>query len=366
MVSRSLGWEGRDVQADPGVTVSLRKKLLLAACGTLSAALLLQGSGRLLVLLADAGALGRPLLGSLLPLAAGILLLGGVLIWAGVHFFTRPLKQLAATLAEMARTGRLRGDFPGTAGGREVRLIEETLRHLVSSLEESQRARERSYVEAVGAVVTAADARDHETTGHSFRVAHYAIALARAMGLQGGELKAIEWGALLHDVGKMVVPDDILRKVGPLTEDEWHIMRQHPNWGYDMLSEVGFLQQPALDIVYSHHERWDGGGYPRGLAGEEIPIAARIFAVVDTYDAITSDRPYRRAHSHQAAMSELQRVVGQQLDPQVVTIFRQIPEVELRRVRELCKRIHPGLTLPSDLLRTLNNDDRLGEAAASR
>ncbi|HYH44437.1 MAG TPA: hypothetical protein VEG34_02035, partial [Thermoanaerobaculia bacterium] len=172
--------------------MSVRKKLLLAACGTLSAALLLQGSGRLLVLLADAGALGRPLLGSLLPLAAGTLLLGGVGIWAGVHLFTRPLKQLAATLAEMARTGQLRGDFPSTAGGREVRLIEETLRHLVSSLEESQRARERSYVEAVGAVVTAADARDHETTGHSFRVAHYAIALARAMGLQGGELKAIE------------------------------------------------------------------------------------------------------------------------------------------------------------------------------
>ncbi len=361
-----MGWEGRAGGADPGVTVlSLRKKVLLVACGTLSAALLLQGSGRLLALLADADTLGRPLLWSLLPLAAGTLLLGGVGIWAGVHLFTRPLKQLAAALSEMARTGRLHGDFPSTAGGREVRLIEETLRHLVTSLEESQRARERSYVEAVGAVVTAADARDHETTGHSFRVAHYAIALGRAMGLQGGELKAIEWGALLHDVGKMVVPDDILRKVGPLTEDEWHIMRQHPNWGYDMLAEVAFLQQPALDIVYSHHERWDGGGYPRGLAGEEIPLAARIFAVVDTYDAITSDRPYRRAHSHQAAMAELYRVAGQQLDPQVVTVFRQIPEVDLRRVREICRRIHPGLTLPSDLLRSLSGESgRLDEAAS--
>ena len=345
------------------MALSLRKKLLLVGCGLLSSVLLLQGIGRLLVLLVDAGPLAEPLLASLVPLAAGTTLLAGVGIWAAVYLFTRPLKKLAATLAEMARTGRLHSDFPTTAGGREVRLIEETLRHLVTSLEESQRARERSYVEAVGAVVTAADARDHETTGHSFRVAHYAIALARAMGLQGGELKAIEWGALLHDVGKMVVPDEILRKVGPLTEDEWHIMRQHPNWGYDMLAEVGFLQQPALDIVYSHHERWDGGGYPRGLTGDEIPLAARIFAVVDTYDAITSDRPYRRAHSHQAAMVELQRVAGQQLDPQAVAVFRQIPEVELRRVRELCKRIHPGLTLPSDLLRSLGE---AGDAAAAR
>jgi putative nucleotidyltransferase with HDIG domain len=362
--SRSSIWDGREILAFPGVTaLSVRKKLLLAACGLLSTALLLRGIGSLLVLLVDAGPLARPLLGSLVPLAAGTALLAGIGVWAAVYLFTRPLKQLAAALAEMARTGRLHGDFPTTSGGREVRLIEETLRHLVTSLEESQRARERSYVEAVGAVVTAADARDHETTGHSFRVAHYAIALARAMGLQGGELKAIEWGALLHDVGKMVVPDEILRKVGPLTEDEWHIMRQHPSWGYDMLAEVGFLQQPALDIVYSHHERWDGGGYPRGLAREEIPLAARIFAVVDTYDAITSDRPYRRAHSHQAAMAELQRVAGQQLDPMAVAAFRQIPEVELRRVRELCKRIHPGLTLPSDLLRTLDNGT---EEAASR
>jgi putative nucleotidyltransferase with HDIG domain len=334
--------------------LNLRRKLLLAALGLAAAVLHLEGFWRLYGVLERAGPLARPLLASLLPLAAGGLLLAGLVIWGALHRFTRPLRRLAVSLSEMATTGRLQADFPSPGGGREMRLIEDTLRHLVASLEESQRARERSYVEAVGAVVTAADARDHETTGHSFRVAHYAVTLARAMGLKGEQLKAIEWGALLHDVGKMVVPDDILRKVGPLTEDEWHIMRQHPNWGYDMLAEVGFLQQPALDIVYSHHERWDGGGYPRGLTGEEIPLAARIFAVVDTYDAITSDRPYRRAHSHQAAMNELQRVASQQLDPQVVTAFRQIPEVELRRVREICRRIHPGLTLPSELVRSLS------------
>jgi putative nucleotidyltransferase with HDIG domain len=273
--------------------------------------------------------------------------------WLGVRRITLPLRRLAATMSEMARTGELVSDFPSAGGDREVQLIENTFRQLLISLDESQRARERSYVEAVGAVVTAADARDHETTGHSFRVAHYAVALARNMGLKGAQLKAIEWGALLHDVGKMVVPDDILRKSGPLTDDEWHIMRQHPNWGFDMLAEVGFLQQPALEIVYSHHERWDGQGYPRGLSAENIPLAARIFAAVDTYDAITSDRPYRRAHSHQAAVHELHRVAGQQLDPRVVEAFSRIPEVELRRLRELCKRFHPGLALPSDLFVSL-------------
>ncbi|MEA2693006.1 MAG: hypothetical protein QOJ16_2393, partial [Acidobacteriota bacterium] len=289
--------------------------------------------------------IGRDLL--LIGLVAFVLAF--VFAWLGARRITLPLRRLSATMSHIARTGELQSDFPSAGGDREVQLIENTFRQLLVSVEESQRARERSYVEAVGAVVTAADARDHETTGHSFRVAHYAVALARNMGVNGEQLKAIEWGALLHDVGKMVVPDDILRKSGPLTDDEWHIMRQHPNWGFDMLAEVGFLQKPALEIVYSHHERWDGKGYPRGLAGEDIPLAARIFAAVDAYDAITSDRPYRRAHSHQAAIAELQRVSGQQLDPRVVVAFSRIPEVDLRRLRELCKRFHPGLSLPSDL-----------------
>jgi putative nucleotidyltransferase with HDIG domain len=282
-------------------------------------------------------------------LAIGVIagILSFVFAWLGARRITLPLRKLSATMSDMARRGKLESDFPSAGGDREVQLIENTFRQLVISLEESQRARERSYVEAVGAVVTAMDARDHETTGHSFRVAQYAVALARAMGLRGESLQAFEWGALLHDVGKMVVPDDILRKVGPLTDDEWHIMRQHPTWGFDMLAEVGFLQQPALEIVYSHHERWDGRGYPRGLAAESIPLPARIFAVVDTYDAITSDRPYRRAHSHHAAIAEVRRVAGQQLDPQVVDAFSAIPEVELRRLRELCKRAHPGLALPA-------------------
>lgn len=290
--------------------------------------------------------------------SAGILAAVGA--WWVVRRITLPLQRLAETMSRMARSGELQSDFPSAGGGSEVRLIEETFRSLAVSLEESRNARERSYVEAVGAIVTAADARDHETTGHSFRVALYALALGKAMDIHGEALKAIEWGALLHDVGKMVVPDEILRKVGPLTEEEWHIMKQHPTWGFDMLAEVSFLQPASLEIIYSHHERWDGCGYPRGIAGEAIPLAARIFSVVDTYDAITSDRPYRRARPHQVAVAELQRVAGQQLDPRAVEAFRQVPEVELRRLRELCKRAHPGLSLPADLL------DSLAEPEAER
>lgn len=289
--------------------------------------------------------------------------LSAVLAWFVVWRIHLPLRRLAATMSSMERSGELQSGFPESRGGTEVRLIEETFRGLVVSLEESQRARERSYVEAVGAIVTAADARDQETTGHSFRVALYAVELARGLGVSGAELKAIEWGALLHDVGKMVVPDDILRKGSPLDEDEWLIMKQHPSWGYEMLAEVSFLQPASLDLIYSHHERWDGKGYPRGLAGREIPLGARIFAVVDTYDAITSDRPYRRACPHSTAMAEVLRVAGQQLDPEVVAAFREIPEVELRRLRQLCRRVHPGLRLPADLLDRLTMPEALSRSA---
>jgi putative nucleotidyltransferase with HDIG domain len=338
--------------------VDLRKKVFLytaivAAVVSLIAVLLVQQ----LVSTAGDAQLARQIGWDLLAIALSAGTLAAAAAWLVVRRVTLPLQRLARTMSRMASSGQMLSDFESAGGGPEVKLIEETFRGLMGSLEESRQARERSYVEAVGAVVTAADARDQETTGHSFRVALYAVTLAKAMGFQGDDLKAIEWGALLHDVGKMVVPDHILRKVGPLTEDEWLIMRQHPGWGYDMLAEVRFLQVASLDIIYSHHERWDGLGYPRGLAGEEIPIGARIFAVVDTYDAMTSDRPYRRARSHQQAMAELEQVAGAQLDPHVVTAFRRLPEVELRRLRSVCKRVHPGLSLPADLLDTLRDPE---------
>ena len=274
------------------------------------------------------------------------------LLWLGSRRHERALGELTDAMAKTASTGELdRGlleDRPMRWVSSEVDALRAAFSSLMITLEESLRDRERSYVEAVGAVVAAIDARDHETTGHSFRVAHYALALARALDVDGDRLRAIEWGSLLHDVGKIAVPDAILRKTGRLTEEEWHVMRQHPNWGFEMLADVKFLD-PALEIVYSHHERWDGGGYPRGLAREGIPLAARIFAVVDTYDSITSDRPYRRARSHGEAVTELCRVAGTQLDPEVVEAFLRLPEVVLRRLRERSERLDLKVRIPDAL-----------------
>lgn len=277
------------------------------------------------------------------------LLLAAPFLWLGSRRFHRALGDLTEVMATTATTGRLTGESLGGSAGRwagpEVEELRAAFGSLMKTVEESFRDRERSYVEAVGAVVAAVDARDHETTGHSFRVADYALVLGRALGLEADQVRALEWGALLHDVGKIAVPDAILRKSGRLTEEEWHVMRQHPSWGFEMLADVKFLE-PALEVVYSHHERWDGGGYPRGLQGAEIPLAARIFAVADTYDSITSDRPYRRARGHSEAVTELCRVAGTQLDPAVVEAFIRISEVDLRRLRERSGRLVPRARLP--------------------
>lgn len=289
-------------------------------------------------------------------------LVGGfafAIAWLALREVASLVRQLAEATAEMATNGRLWRDFSSGRSLPEIRILQSAFHHLMSSVEASQRERERSYVEAIGAVVAAVDARDHEISGHSFRVAHYSVALARAMGIAETEtLRAIEWGSLLHDVGKLAIPDAILRKSGPLTDDEWAIMRQHAAWGYEILAEVKFLK-PALAIVYSHHERWDGTGYPRCLSGETIPLTARIFAVVDSYDAITSDRPYRRARGNAAALAELRRVAGSQLDPEVVAAFLTISEVELRRLRDLCSTTELTVPMPLGLpLGRLDDHDR--------
>jgi putative nucleotidyltransferase with HDIG domain len=181
-------------------------------------------------------------------------------------------------------------------------------------------------------VLAAAHARDRETLAHSLRVARYAVALARRLEVDAHLVAAIEWGALLHDVGKVGVPAEILHKAGPLSAEEEAVMRRHPLHGYRLLRDLVFLG-PALDVVLSHHERWDGAGYPNGLGGDEIPLAARIFAVADTYDAIISDRPYRPARPHAAAVAELARVAGSQLDPRLVDAFLAIPEPRLAALR---------------------------------
>ena len=306
------------------------------------------GAERLFLSRMSSGLFPAGLTGQVMLVGAAGILVALPLLWWGGHRLNRSLSDLSDVMAETAATGRLENE-PAIEddlwASPEVKRLKGSFRSLMRTVEMSLRDRERSYVEAVGAVVAAIDARDHETTGHSFRVAHYALALARQLGIEDERLRAIEWGALLHDVGKIAIPDAILRKTGRLTEEEWHVMRQHPNWGFEMLADVKFLG-PALEIVYSHHERWDGGGYPRGLEREEIPLTARIFAVVDTYDSITSDRPYRRARSHAEAITELCRVAGTQLDPDVVEAFIRLPEVMLRSLRERSERLDLKVRIP--------------------
>ncbi len=167
------------------------------------------------------------------------------------------------------------------------------------------------------------DRRDKETEGHSERVTDLAVRLAQSIGMNEEELLYIKWGARLHDIGKMGVPDRILLKPGALTEEEWSIMRMHPGIAHEILSPITFLR-PALDIPYCHHEKWDGTGYPRGLKGDEIPLAARLFAVIDVYDALRSDRPYRKGWPETRVRKYLQEQAGTHFDPRAVRAFLRI------------------------------------------
>ncbi len=174
---------------------------------------------------------------------------------------------------------------------------------------------------AVRVLTAAAAARDRGTDAHSQRIVQLAEATTRQLGGSEEEQHLIRLAALLHDIGKIGIPDAILHKPGPLTAEEWTIMRRHPEIGRQILEEAGGIFRPLATIVAAHHERWDGKGYPIGLVGEEIPLAARILSVVDSYDAMTSHRPYRTPFSPREARAELQRGVGDQYDPCVVEAF---------------------------------------------
>jgi response regulator RpfG family c-di-GMP phosphodiesterase len=171
----------------------------------------------------------------------------------------------------------------------------------------------------------AMDLRDRETEGHALRVTDLTIQLARMAGIDEDEILHIRRGSLLHDMGKLGIPDSILHKPGPLNEEEWELMRKHPVFAYEMIAPINYLKK-AIDIPYCHHERWDGSGYPRGLKGEEIPLVARIFAVADVYDALTSDRPYRSAWSKEKALEYISSLRSIQFDPQVVDSFFELIE----------------------------------------
>jgi response regulator RpfG family c-di-GMP phosphodiesterase len=182
-------------------------------------------------------------------------------------------------------------------------------------------------------LVSALDMRDSETQWHSRRVGRYARRLAEEYGITGRDLDDIERGATLHDIGKIGVRDAVLLKPGPLDEGEWAEMRRHPALGYDILKGIGFLEKARL-IPLHHQERFDGSGYPQGLKGAEICVGARIFAVVDTYDAITSDRPYRKCRTYEVARGEIVKFAGTQFDPDVVQAWLRIPQAEWDAIRE--------------------------------
>ena len=183
---------------------------------------------------------------------------------------------------------------------------------------------ERSYDTTLEAMGDALDLRDAETEGHSKRVTAYTIALAQAMGLGTDELRVIARGAFLHDLGKIAIPDSILLKPGKLDAEETEIMRRHCERGYEMVRKIPFLRE-ASEIVYSHQESFNGSGYPRGLRGVDIPLGARIFAIADTLDAITSDRPYRAGRSFAEARAEIEGCSGRQFDPVIVEVFLRMP-----------------------------------------
>jgi HD-GYP domain-containing protein (c-di-GMP phosphodiesterase class II) len=200
---------------------------------------------------------------------------------------------------------------------------------LFTALEQANEDLKRAYDATIQGWAKALELRDQETEGHSQRVVALTLAVAARFGFAGKPLRDIRRGVLLHDIGKMAIPDEILKKPGPLNDAEWEIMRQHPTNAYNMLRDIDYLEQ-ALLIPHYHHERWDGSGYPEGLLGEAIPLKARIFAVVDVWDALNSNRPYRNAWPRPAVIQYLQNQSGKEFDPRVVDVFLEIIEQELR------------------------------------
>jgi response regulator RpfG family c-di-GMP phosphodiesterase len=208
------------------------------------------------------------------------------------------------------------------------RRVGEATRDLAATLRELEETY-RSTLEALGSAI---DTRDLGTQAHSRRVRGYSLTIARAYGVPEADMRDLEHGVLLHDIGKIGIPDAILLKPGPLTPAEWKIMRTHPTVGRDLVAKIPFLRG-AVPVVYHHHERWDGTGYPLGLKGEAIPLGARIFAVADAFDAMTFDRPYSRAIDLDSARAEIQRSAATHFDPGVVRSFVEVPLELLEEIR---------------------------------
>ncbi len=238
------------------------------------------------------------------------------------------VEQLAGGDAAMPLVEQL----PREGGDAQLLMYARDLRQLLELERAQRRLLQAAYRETVGALADALATKDTGTRAHSQRVQRYALELIRTVDPELGDDAGVEYGFLLHDVGKIGVPDSILAKPAPLTDDERRQMQQHTILGAQMLSGIAFLQGDGIGVVRWHHERWDGGGYPDGLEGTDIPLAARVFSVADALDAMTSDRPYRRAGSWASAGREIVAQSGGQFDPAVVKAFAHA-EARLRRVR---------------------------------
>jgi putative nucleotidyltransferase with HDIG domain len=277
--------------------------------------------------------------------------LGGVLMSVLLSLLasrsiSSPLANLASNLESSGETGALWNEFRVDSSTREVNLlagalnraasarrqVEGELRSAKEAAEAATNRVERTYDETLEALGAALDLRDNETAGHSHRVTRYCLELAKAMGCSREQLKHIERGAYLHDIGKIGTPDAILLKPGKLTPEEREVMQQHARVGYELVSRIEFLAE-AAEIVLTHQERYDGKGYPQGQAGEAIPLGARIFAAADTFDAMTSNRPYRKALPIATALEEIIRESGRQFDPEVVRALTAIDPVVWQNIR---------------------------------
>ncbi len=230
------------------------------------------------------------------------------------------LEVVAASLEQALATKRLEEELED-----HRRNLEEMVRQRTKQLQAAMKRIEQTYDDTLEALGAALDLRDNDTAGHSRRVTRYCLEMSKAIGCSGEQLKQIVRGAYLHDIGKIGIPDAILLKPGKLTPEERETMETHARIGYELVSRIAFLA-PAAEIVLTHQERYDGTGYPQGLVGEEIPLGARIFAVADTLDAMTTDRPYRRALTFQVAKDEITRESRRQFDPEVVRVFLAIPD----------------------------------------
>ena len=257
---------------------------------------------------------------TLLLLGAALLLvvLVGMLVAGRI---ARPIQALKEASLQVTR-GNLRMQVP-QRGSNEISILTRSFNNMVDSLYSSEQSLLNAYQKTIEGWAMATDLRDHATEGHSQRVATLAVELSKTMGFKGDDLVHIYRGALLHDIGKIAIPDKILLKKGKLTAAERKTMQRHPELARKFMEQVEFLE-PALDIPYAHHEKWDGSGYPRGLKGKEIPLAARIFSIVDVWDALTTERPYRAALSVDETINYIEAEAGGHFDPDVVKAFKTL------------------------------------------